>query len=501
MRHLINNNSFFQTTSTIVSIFEYRMKQLITCIFILLVLFIASCKKDSFITSPDAQVSLSADTLHFDTVFTSMGSVTQSFKIFNNNNQKLKLSSVSLKGGAASPYRIIADGIPGPEVKDVEMEANDSIYVFVSININPNLANLAFIVRDSIEISYNGNKSYLQLEAYGQNANFLRNRKISGNTTWTNALPYVILGGIQIDTNATLTIQKGCKIYLHADAPFIVDGTLNVTGEKFDSTRVYFKSDRLDYPYNEYPGSWPGIYFRGQSKDNVLQYAVIQNAYQGIVSELPSVNANPKLTLEECIIDNIYDAGIFAVRTSITARNCLISNCGATKESNNNITLALGGDYHFTHCTVAGISNNYIPHQRPVLGAYNYALQNGSFITAAMNAIFTNCIFFGDSLVDGNEILADKKGTDSYLVQFNNCLWRQKAIPSFITGLNNINIQGLDSDKLLFVNLDRSKRIFDFRLADNSPAIDKGTNTAVIIDLDGKPRPVGAPDIGCYEKQ
>ncbi len=477
------------------------MKQLTTCISIFLVVLIASCKKETFITTPDAQLSLSADTLHFDTVFTSVGSVTQSFKIFNNNNQKLKLSSVTLKGGNTSSYKIIVDGVSGPNVPDIEMEANDSIYVFVTVNINPNLANLAFIVRDSIDIAFNGNHRFLQLEAFGQNANFLRNRKISSNTTWTNNLPYVILGGIQVDTNATLTIEKGCKIYLHADAPFIVDGTLKVNGEKFDSTRVYFKSDRLDYPYNEYPGSWPGIYFRGQSKDNVLQYAVIQNAYQGLVSELPSLNANPKLTLDQCIIDNIYDAGIFGIQTSITARNCLITNCGAAKESNNSVLFALGGTYNFTHCTVAGISNNYIPHQRPVLGVYNYAVQNGNYITADLNAVFTNCIFFGDSLVDGNEIIADKKGSNPYTTQFNNCLWRLKTLPSFITGSNNINLQGLDSEKLLFVNLDRNKRLFDFRLADNAPAIDKGINAGVSIDLDGKPRPVGLPDIGCYEKQ
>jgi len=34
-----------------------------------------------------------------------------------------------------------------------------------------------------------------------------------------------------------------------------------------------------------------------------------------------------------------------------------------------------------------------------------------------------------------------------------------------------------------------------------SPAIDKGNNTSISIDLDGKPRPVAVPDLGCYEKQ
>jgi hypothetical protein len=66
----------------------------------------------------------------------------------------------------------------------------------------------------------------------------------------------VILGGIQVDTTATLTIQKGTRIYLHADAPFVVDGTLRVQGSSHDTDRVYFSGDRLDEPYKDFPGSW-----------------------------------------------------------------------------------------------------------------------------------------------------------------------------------------------------------------------------------------------------
>lgn len=60
------------------------------------------CKKDGFITSSDALLRTSVDTLHFDTVFTTVGSITQSFKIFNPNDRKLKLSSIQLMGGNTS---------------------------------------------------------------------------------------------------------------------------------------------------------------------------------------------------------------------------------------------------------------------------------------------------------------------------------------------------------------------------------------------------------------
>jgi len=466
------------------------MKQTLTYILVLSTLFFFSCRKDSFITSPNAQLGIGADTLHFDTVFTSTGSVTQFFKITNNNNQKLRLNSVSLKGGSGSAFKINVDGSMGPQLNDIEMEANDSIYVFVSVTINPSAANLPFVIRDSIEISFNGNRRLVQLEAWGQNANFLRNRVITGNTTWTNTLPYVILGGLQVDTNATLTIPKGTRIYLHADAPLLVDGTLKITGEKYDSTRVYFSSDRLDYPYNEYPGSWPGIYFRGTSKDNVLQYAVVRNAYQGLVSELPSVNANPKLILNECIVDNAYDAGIYGIQSSVTARNCLVSNCGK------GVVLALGGSYQFTHCTMAAVSNNYIAHKDPVLYVSNYVLQGTTVLTSSLSAAFKNCIAWGANGIVDDEVVVNKQGSTGFAVSFDNCLWKGKNSPANSTVNNSIANQDPQFD-----SINVQKRIFSFRLKDGSPAINKGVNAGVALDLDGNLRPVGVPDIGCYEKQ
>ncbi len=466
------------------------MKQALSYTVFLLAVLLFSCRKDTFITSADARLNIGADTLHFDTVFTTTGSVTQFFKLNNNNNQKLKLSAVSLKGGTASAFRINVDGTPGPQVSNIEIAANDSIYVFVAVTINPNAANLPFVVRDSIEIDYNGNRRLVQLEAWGQNAHFLRNGIITGNTTWTNTLPYVILGGLQVDTNAMLTIQQGTKVYMHADAPILVDGTLKVTGNRYDSTRVYFGSDRLDYPYSEFPGSWPGIYFRGVSKDNMLQYAVLRNAYQAIVAELPSVNANPKLTINECIVDNAYDIGVYGIQSSITATNCLVSNCGK------GVALTLGGNYQFTHCTMAAVSNNYITHKDPVLYVSDYTLQGTTVLTANLTATFTNCIAWGANGIVDDEVVVGKQGSGTFSVGFSNCLWKVKNNPANIASSNIIANQDP-----LFDSLDVQNRVFNFRLKDASPAINKGIATGVTIDLDGNPRPVGLPDIGCYEKQ
>ncbi len=455
-----------------------------------LFLVLISCRKDSFITSPDARVTITADTLKYDTVFVTAGSIYQSFRIINENNQKLRLTSVKLMGGSSSFYKMNVDGSPGTLFNNIEIEANDSLHVFVQVNVNPNTNNLPFILRDSIQISYNGKNRLVQLEAWGQNAHFYRSKIVSANEIWNNDIPYVILGSLTINANQTLTINKGCRIYVHADAPIIVNGTLLVNGLKDTIDRVYFRGDRLDDPYKDYPASWPGIFFQTSSKDNVLNYAVIKNAYQAIGIEDPSPNANPKLTLNECVIDNAYDAGIISLNSSVRARNCLISNCGK------NILLAKGGDYQFTHCTVVTYANSFIEHRDPVLFVSNYITVNNNPVTANLNALFRNCIFWGENGLVDNEVVVSKSGATTFNVNFDYNLWKVQTPPANITSNQIINNQAPQFD-----SVNTFKNYYDFRLKASSPAINKGVNAGLIIDLDGKPRPVGLPDLGCFEKQ
>lgn len=452
-----------------------------------LVCILLACKKESFITSADARILITVDTLKYDTVFTQVGSVTQSFKIINENNQKLRLSSVKLMGGSSSAFKMNVDGLAAVAASNIEIAANDSVYVFVQVNVDPAAGNLPFIIRDSIQISYNGNDELVQLEAWGQNAHFLRNKAITADEVWTKDLPYVIQGYLYVDLNRTLTIQKGCRIYVHADAPLVIDGTLKVNGEKDTASRVYFQGDRLDEPYKDFPAAWPGIYFGPLSKDNVLNYATIKNSYQSIALEDPSVNANPKLVLNQCVIDNSYDAGIVSINSSITAQNCLISNCGR------NIAISKGGVYQFTHCTVATYSSSYIMHKDPVLDISNAANNT----TAALNALFRNCIFWGSGGLVENEVRVDKQGATPFDVIFDHALWKVNAIPANISPASNNYFNAPPG----FDSIDVAKHYYNFRLRDTSQALNKGANSSVNIDIEGKSRPVGLPDLGSYERR
>lgn len=393
-------------------------------------------------------------------------------------------------GGNTSAFKINVDGTVGPDADNLEINANDSIYVFVQVNVNQSAGNLPFVIRDSIQVSFNGNKRFVQLEAWGQNAHFFVNKEISSNETWNNDLPYVILGYLHVQQNKTLMINKGCRIYINAAAPIVIDGTLQVTGSKDSIDRVYFQGERLDDPYKYFPASWPGIFFNTNSSDNVLTYAVIKNSYQSIAAQDSSVNANPKIVLNQCVIDNSYDAGIISVNSSIQATNCLISNCGK------NIYLLKGGNYQFTHCTVASFSNNFIMHKNPVLTVANYITSNNVVSSSDLTALFRNCIFWGDGGGLTDEVVVYKNGNTNFNVNFDYNLWKVQTVPSNIDSSHITN----NADPL-FDSINTNKNYYNFRLKNNSPAIDHGKATSVTIDLDGNIRPIGFPDLGCYEKQ
>jgi hypothetical protein len=204
-----------------------------------------------------------------------------------------------------------------------------------------------------------------------------------------------------------------------------------------------------------------------------------------------SINANPKLILQQCIIDNAYDAGVLAVNTSLQANNSLISNCGS------NVAVVYGGDYIFTNCTVASYSNLFFAHKNPVLSVNNFAMQGGSAITANLNAIFRNCIFWADTGFVNNEVVVNKQGSNTFNVLFEKNLYRVQTDPANSTLTSNIKNQDP-----LFDSIDVTKRYYDFRITLNNtaPGINKGVLTTFIKDLDDKNRNNGLPDLGCYEK-
>ncbi|MCS6917024.1 MAG: choice-of-anchor Q domain-containing protein [Chitinophagales bacterium] len=461
--------------------FALRLIGLLLCMAV-----IGGCQRDLLTTDPDHRLDFSTDTLTFDTVFTSLGSATRYFVIRNPNDKKIRISSLRLAGGTLSPFRLNVDGQPATELSDVELPAGDSIYVFVAVTINPNDENNPFVVYDSVVMETNGNLQRVVLQAWGQNAHFFY-ASIIGTQDWYNDKPYVIIHSILVDTQATLTIHPGCRIYLHADSRFYVAGTLRVLGQPGDS--VVFRGDRLEPYFVDLPGNWQGIHLLKTSKDNVVEYAVIKESIVGIRVDSLKVTAYPKLTLRNSIIRLTLSSGLLGITADIYAENCLIHSCGEW-----NVQLEYGGNYEFQNCTFANASTIVTQHQKPVLrmsNYYYYRLQGVDYyLPADLNATFGNCIIYGTL---NNELDRDAISGAAFNYSFRNCLMQLADTvninqPQFVDVIKNANP--------LFVSPDYEKQ--DYRLQAQSPCIDAGYDNGVLTDLDGRLR-TPPPDIGCYE--
>ncbi len=453
-------------------------------ILLLFAIILASCRKEEKInTDPNARLSFSTDTLLFDTVFTTVGSTTRKLKVYNNNKSALRIREIKLAGGNTSEFKININGLPVSSTNDLEISAKDSITIFVKVNINPNSANLPFIITDSLLFETNGNKQKVNLAAYGENANFIDAASLTGNVTWDKTLPYVIYNSALVEQNSILTIEHGARIFFHNDSKLYIAGTLKVNGTNADS--ITFSSDRREPLYRDEPGQWGGLHFLRSSKNNIVSNASIQNATIGIRVDSLSENANPKLILNNCIIKNMEVSALALYNADLKAFNNLIYNCGQFL-----VYAVLGGNYDFKQNTMAGFNFTFA-RQNPALYFSDTYTADNSSQSAALNLNLTNNIIWGNL---DSELLLEKKGTLDFNPQiFNNLIKTTKS--EFQINGNLINTDPR------FV----TPRNENYHLTDQSPALNKGLNLStdsysifLIKDMGGKVR-IFPSELGCYE--
>ena len=452
-----------------------------------------SCKKDRLITNSAAQLDLSTKSILFDTVFTTVGSTTKYFKVYNKHDQPIKISSIRLGGGSNSNFRINVDGTPGIQLNDIEIAAKDSAFVFVEVTVNPNSNLTPFVIRDSVIFTTNGNDQQVLLEAWGQNAHFYANQYLTCNQIWTNDKPHLIYGTVIIPSGCSLTIQQGVRVFMHAGSILVADSAATLIVNGAQHSEVTFQGDRLEPEYAEAPGQWGAIWLYKESVNNSIDWAIIKNGQIGIKCDsFPT--SGPTLTIKNSIIKNMSIFALYGVDTKITGYNCVFANCGQYVAA-----LTIGGEYNFYHCTF-GNYWSYHTRQFPTMILNNYYTDiNSNLQTRALDsANFYNCIIYGD--VD-DEIKLDQSTNSgpAYNFDFHNCILKTT------NGTSNSHYQSC------VVNNDvsfRNPSINDYRLSPLSSAINKGDASIpnriglsfLNLDLLGSPRIVdGAPDCGAYE--
>ena len=464
---------------------------------------LGSCKKDKFTTDPGAKLEFSTKSILYDTVFTTVGSVTKTFIVYNRNAQAVKISSIRLAGGTASNFRINVDGSKGVLFSDVEIQGKDSLFVFAEVTVDPNKGSNPLIIRDSVIFETNGNVQDVDFEAWGQDAYFHTPNVfplnglppysvIPCNTTWTNDKPHVIYGFAVVDSACTFTMNPGTRVYMHPNAVLWVykDGTLKINGTT--SMPVTIQGDRLEPQYAEEAGQWGYIWLSPGSKNNVIDGAVIKNGLVGVLADTVGNSATPTLDISNTIVKNMSVAALYGRGTFIKGSNCVFANCGQYVAA-----LTIGGKYNFYHCTFANFWSNGT-RAFPVMLLNNYYKDADENIISRDldSAFFYNCIVYGD-LNSGDELKLDTSPAASFNYKFHNSLLR-----------TTLSTSGPEYESVI-VNADpffNNTGANDYRIKNPlaQPAvIDKGDpaiGTLFPYDLSGKPRLVnGNPDIGAYE--
>lgn len=431
-------------------------KAIKSCTIIFLLIFfllnILSCKKDKLLTDKTAMVSFSQDSVLFDTVFTTIGSTTRQIRVRNLNKQKINISSVRLEKGASSSFIMNVDGVSGKYINDVEILANDSVFIFIQVNVNPLVPSSPVIIQDKIIFEINDNQQSVSLEAWGQDAHYhfpnkaiqykngyLAYSTISATTNTTinwgggsgasDNKPHVIYGWLVVDSTQKLIINAGIKVYLHQNAGLWVYrfGTLQVNGVK--GNEVIFQGDRRELDYADAPGQWDRIWINEGHTDNYINYAIIKNSYIGVQAEvLMSLSQPNRLRLTNTIIQNCSKWGLYTSAFNIWSANTVISNC---KEYCAAITN--GGNAIFLHNTFANyFSKDGGRGTQPCVHLDNF---DGTNIWNYDSLYFGNCII--DGSLTGSELEVDIRvpSLPTKIYQFNSCLLKS----SIITGTTSVN--------------------------------------------------------------
>lgn len=442
----------------------------------------SSCRQDRFEPNANVDLRFETDTLLFDTVFVTAGSITKRFKVYNPTNQNISIDEVYLAGRrftGNSPYRININGIPTNDQGGVELPAGDSLYIFVEVTIDPNNSATPFIVTDSVIFRSGNRTGKVLLAAYGQNAVFYNGEVLPCNTVWTADKPIVVYNSVLVDSACQLTIMPGAKVYFNKNSTLFVLGSLRVNG--MPEQPVVFRGDRLDPFYRDLAGAWNGIHFLVGSTNNEIRSAEMYNGNIAIrVDSLPVSGSAPNLVLNRVRIDNFAIVGLLGFTARIEAYNTLISNCGLY-----NFLGDFGGDYRFRHSTLVNFSTGF-SRGFPLFALSNRDL-NGQSNPA--NLILENSIVWGSRQ---EEFVLDTASGSSFNAQLSHNILRSQRTQ--LVGTN-----------LLFVD-PRFKNTSDkdFAIDTLSPAFRAGANLIPLYprlqaDLLGQVRNA-QPTLGAIER-
>ena len=489
-----------------------------------------ACDYDlSFSPAQTQDIRFSSDTVYLDTVFTSIGSSTYNLRIYNQANHNIKIGSIRLGQASDSQFRLNVDGMHGQDFNDIEVLANDSIYVFIetTVDIKDYAANapeflyndqllvdeqtveLITLVKDAIFLypkREDGFKEMIPLgtdeegNAFGIEGFYLEDNEL----IFTNERPYVIYGYAGVPSEKTVRFEAGARIHFHDNSGLIAaeSSSVHVLGEQsadaeMQEGEVIFEGDRLEPFFENIPGQWGAIWLTAGSTNHIFRHATIKNASVGILMDYNDETENPTLVLEQTQIHNSSAVGLWAKTGHVRAVNSIFGNAGNASFFGN-----IGGSYEFTHCTFANYWNrSFRSTPAVILNDYVPISETEDFVMPLEKAVFANCIIDGNQTV---EFGVEQKGDQELSFSLDHTALRFSPADETIYENPNYDF----SSSTLYPKLILNKQTAfhqpstnDFRISQESEVIGLGKNThaaSVPVDLNGVDR-TNLPDLGAFQ--
>ncbi|WP_340152828.1 choice-of-anchor Q domain-containing protein [uncultured Marivirga sp.] len=436
---------------------------------------LASCSYEPEPTTDPVDLTFSTDTLQFDTLFAERLSITKRLKIKNPSKEAVTISYIGLRNQNTA-FQLTLNGRTQSSFSDQLLLAEDSLLLLISANIDQGDENNPFVIRDYLEVVNQENSQSVVFEAWGQNAHYLSDTILDCSARWNAEKPYVLSGTIQVDSSCMLSIEPGTRIYSATQTFIVVNGSLQAEGSIEEP--IVFTNDRLDEPFTTAAGQWGGIVFLEDSKDNYFKHTTIKNALFGVNLNIFNPDNEPDLIMENCFVGNMAISSVISLNSDFEAVNSVFYNTASGTVSHTG-----GGSAYYTHCTIANYFN--VAREDPAAFFSDLAFDNDdNEILAPLEVQLLNNIIYG-RITDEIQFFEQQEGNLNF--SFSHNLFRSSI--SVLSENNSVRNQVPE-----FVEVNDT----DFRLQENSPAIDGALPTNIATDIQGESR--GAtPDIGAYE--
>ena len=398
------------------------MKRIFFCLVILACAVWACSDDDQFTTSRSAVLTFSVDSVKMDTVFSTVGSRTYDFWVFNHGDKGVRVQSVHLRMGNQTGFRVNVDGSYldnslGAVVNDLEVRGGDSLRVFVELTAPRNQQQDPQVIEDQLIFTLeSGVQQHVTLCGCSWDAIIRDSIVVSSDSLIESCQPVVIMQGLRIDSGATLTLRN-TTLFFHSKAGVDVYGTLKTENS-------VLRGDRLDHmfyylPYDRISGQWRGVRFYPSSYENEMIATEIRNAEDAIVCDSTELLADrQRLYMERCVVHSSAGHGLQAFNSWVGLLRCQFSNAAG------DCVAFYGGAAVMDHCTVAQF--NVMGNSRGA--ALRFANYYGDYAYPLEQMRMTNSIVTGydDDVVMGQTMEGDSTTAFSYY--FERCLLRTPAL-------------------------------------------------------------------------